>query len=179
MHSQHPVAEGYVYWVSYWYYCKADCWSISQNIQGGKPDKNYELRMEWDTSRVFTMLSFPAATMVPFTSLTCKGAGLHAEPAYQFEAGGWMNWWMDGWIRLTVGFQPLMVISLTASWIRWCMQVWACELMWEPVLFGLNDLRPTFFRCQATDSVPQQVSRKESLRPLILTPSCPVGCLTH
>ncbi len=34
------------------------------------------------------------------------------------------------WIRLIVGFQPLMVISLTASWIRWCMQVYACELMW-------------------------------------------------
>ncbi len=28
-----------------------------------------------------------------------------------------------GWIRLIVGFQPLMVISPTASWIRWCMQV--------------------------------------------------------
>ncbi len=24
--------------------------------------------------------------------------------------------WMDGWIRLIVGFQPLMVISPTASW---------------------------------------------------------------
>ncbi len=26
---------------------------------------------------------------------------------------------------LIVGFQPLMVISPTASWIRWCMQVYA------------------------------------------------------
>ncbi len=26
-----------------------------------------------------------------------------------------------GWIRLIVGFQPLMVISSIASWIRWCM----------------------------------------------------------
>ncbi len=33
--------------------------------------------------------------------------------------------WGGGWIRLTVGFQPLMVISPTASWIRWCMQVYA------------------------------------------------------
>ncbi len=30
-----------------------------------------------------------------------------------------------GGIRLIVGFQPLMVISPTASWIRWCMQVFA------------------------------------------------------
>ncbi len=29
-----------------------------------------------------------------------------------------------GGIRLIVSFQPLMVISPTASWIRWCMQVW-------------------------------------------------------
>ena len=32
---------------------------------------------------------------------------------------------VGGWIRLIVGFQPLMVISPTASWIRWCMQVYA------------------------------------------------------
>ena len=30
-----------------------------------------------------------------------------------------------GWIRLIVGFQPLMVTSTTASCIRWCMQVYA------------------------------------------------------
>ncbi len=30
-----------------------------------------------------------------------------------------------GGIRLIVGFQPLMVISQTTSWIRWCMQVYA------------------------------------------------------
>ncbi len=29
-------------------------------------------------------------------------------------------------IRLIVGFQPLMVISPTASWIRWWVQVYAC-----------------------------------------------------
>ncbi len=41
-----------------------------------------------------------------------------------------------GWIRLIVGFQPLMVISPTASWIRWyicrCMRgdlIWTC-LVW-------------------------------------------------
>ncbi len=31
---------------------------------------------------------------------------------------------VGGWIKLIVGFQPLMVISPTASWIRWCMQVY-------------------------------------------------------
>ncbi len=30
-----------------------------------------------------------------------------------------------------------------------------------------------------SDSIPPQVSRTESLRPFILTPSRPVGCLTH
>ncbi len=44
-----------------------------------------------------------------------------------------------------------------------------------PVLFGPNHLRPTIFGCQGTDSIPPQVSRKESLRPFILTPSRPVG----
>ncbi len=51
---------------------------------------------------------------------------------------------VEGGIRLIVGFQPLMVISLTASWIRWCMQVYACNLC-GPVLFVPNDLRPTVF----------------------------------
>ncbi len=31
----------------------------------------------------------------------------------------------EGWIRLIVGFQPLMVISPAACFIRWCMQVYA------------------------------------------------------
>ncbi len=43
------------------------------------------------------------------------------------------NW---GGIRLIVGFQPLMVISPTASWIRWCMQVCACELMWTCLVWA-------------------------------------------
>ena len=45
-------------------------------------------------------------------------------------------------------------------------------------MFGPNGLCPTIFGCQATNSIPPQVSRKESLRPCILTPSRPVGCLT-
>ncbi len=40
-----------------------------------------------------------------------------------------------GWIRLIVIFQPLMLISLTVGWIRWCMQLYACKLC-GPVLFG-------------------------------------------
>ncbi len=36
-----------------------------------------------------------------------------------------------------------------------------------------------FFGCQASDLIPPQVSRKKSLRPFILTPSRPVGCLTR
>ncbi len=44
-------------------------------------------------------------------------------------APGWamLPTFVDKWvgIRLIVGFQPLMVISSTTSWIRWCMQVCA------------------------------------------------------
>ena len=48
------------------------------------------------------------------------------------------------------------------------------------VLFGPNDLHPTIFGCQPTDSVPPQESRKESLiEPFILIPSRPVECLIH
>ncbi len=35
----------------------------------------------------------------------------------------WICLATQGGIRLRVGFQPLMVISPTASWSRWCMQV--------------------------------------------------------
>ncbi len=50
-----------------------------------------------------------------------------------------------GVIRLIVGFQPLMVISPTASWIRQCTHVCRCmRVSWYgPVLFGPHDLRPT------------------------------------
>ncbi len=41
-----------------------------------------------------------------------------------------------GWIGLIVGFQPLMIISTTASWIRWCVQVYACDLMWTCLVLG-------------------------------------------
>ncbi len=43
----------------------------------------------------------------------------------------------------------LMVISPTASWIRWCMPV--CVVSYcGPVLFGQNDLHPTVFGCLAS-----------------------------
>ena len=61
-----------------------------------------------------------------------------------FSSEWWWWWW--GGIRLIVGFQPLMVISPTAIWIRWCMQVYGCELMWT-CLVWTEDLCPTVFRC--------------------------------
>ena len=64
------------------------------------------------------------------------------------------------WIRLIVGFQPLMVIP-TASWIRWCMQV---DVWWFNVdlsCLGWTIYAPTIFGCQATESIPLQVSRSE------------------
>ncbi len=45
-------------------------------------------------------------------------------------------------------------------------------------MFGLNDLRLTIFDSRATDSIQPQVSRKESLRPFILTPKPPM-CKTQ
>ncbi len=59
--------------------------------------------------------------------------------------GGW------GWIRLIVGFQPLMVISPTASWIRWCMQVqvWWCfpvlVNIWDQKLYWCKNFKPLLF----------------------------------
>ena len=47
-----------------------------------------------------------------------------------------------GGIRLNVGFQPLKVISPTASWIWSCMQVYAGIGIWTYHLFGPNDLCP-------------------------------------
>ncbi len=50
-----------------------------------------------------------------------------------------------GWIRLIVGFQPLMVISPPASWIRWCMQVYACELMWTCLVWPKRSTPDSFW----------------------------------
>ena len=71
----------------------------------------------------------------------------------------------SNWIR---GCMPvlLVVISPTAKWIWWCMQVYedVSVVSWfGPVLFGSNDLRQ-FFGCQTTYLIPSQVSRNESLR---------------
>ena len=63
---------------------------------------------------------------------------------------------------------------ITASVIRWCMQVYACELMRTYLVYAERS-KPEVLGCQATDSIPPQVSRKESLRQFILTPSRPVG----
>ena len=50
-------------------------------------------------------------------------------------------------IKLKVVFQPFMVISPTASWIRWCMQVYASVGVVR--YFELKDLRPMVLGCQA------------------------------
>ncbi len=83
------------------------------------------------------------------------------------------------------GDQAYSRLSTTHGHITDCKldsAVFAGVCVWVtcgPVLFGPNDVRPTFFGCQATDSIPPQVNRKESLRPFILTPSRTFGCLTH
>ncbi len=46
----------------------------------------------------------------------------------------------------------------------WCGVVMLISFL--PVLFVPKDLSPASLGCQATDSIPPQVSRKESLRPL-------------
>ncbi len=71
-----------------------------------------------------------------------------------------------GEIRLIVGFQPLMVISPTASRIRCCMQVYACELMWTCLVWAERSTPDSFGvpsrRFNSVTGV-----RKESLRPFM------------
>ncbi len=55
-----------------------------------------------------------------------------------------------------------------------CVMIFCFFLMWTPVLFGPNDLRPTIFGCQATDSILPHVSRRNHSNHLCR----PVGCLT-
>ncbi len=56
---------------------------------------------------------------------------------------------VGGWIRLIVGFQLHMVISPTASWIRWCMQVYT---LWFNV--DLSCLGRTIYARQFLDTKP-------------------------
>ncbi len=49
------------------------------------------------------------------------------------------------WIRLIVDFQPLMVILPTARWIRWCMKVYACELMWTCLVWAERSTPGSFW----------------------------------
>ncbi len=51
---------------------------------------------------------------------------------------------MNEWIRLIVGFQPPMVISPTASWIRWCVQ-YSCELMWTCLIWAERSTPDNFW----------------------------------
>ncbi len=86
--------------------------------------------------------------------------------------GGWVN---QAYSRLSTTHGHITDCKLDSVVYAGVCVVIQCG----PVLFGPNDLPPTVFRCQATDSIPPQVSRNELLRPFILTPSPPVGCLTH
>ncbi len=38
-----------------------------------------------------------------------------------------------------------MVISLTASWIRWCVQVYACEVMWTCLVWAERSTPDSFW----------------------------------
>ncbi len=51
---------------------------------------------------------------------------------------------LRGWLIHIVGFQPLMVISPTASWIRWCIQVYVCELMWTCLVWAERSTPDSF-----------------------------------
>ncbi len=69
---------------------------------------------EKDDSRAF--FTWNGGTKHPQITQDQKFCPSQAKLTHIFGVGG-------GGIRLIVGFQPLMVISQTASWIRWCMQV--------------------------------------------------------
>ncbi len=64
---------------------------------------------------------------------------------------GLSNGERGGEIRLIVGFQPLMVIWPTASWIRWCMQVYACALMWTCLVWAERSTSDSFWGCQTNE----------------------------
>ncbi len=66
--------------------------------------------------------------------MSCKGAEF-----------GHMLLLRGGWIRLIIGFQPLTVISATASWTRWCMQVYACVLMWTCLVWAERPTPDSFW----------------------------------
>ncbi len=87
-------------------------------------------------------------------------------------------WLGGGWIRLIVGFQPLMVISPTESWIRWCMQVYVCELMWTCLVWAEGSTPDSFWvpNHRFNSATGEQ---KGITQTIVLTPSRPVGCLTH
>ncbi len=67
-----------------------------------------------------------------------------ADPYDAYEGDFWSLKCWGGGIRLIVGFQPLMVISPTAR-IRWCMQVYACELMWACLVWAERSSPDSFW----------------------------------
>ncbi len=57
----------------------------------------------------------------------------------------WIFTYGGGGIRFIVGFQPLVVISPIASSIRWCMQLYACELMWTCLVWAERSTPDSFW----------------------------------
>ncbi len=87
----------------------------------------------------------------------------------------WNEWVNQAYSRLSTTHGHITDCKLDSV-------VYAGVFVWVVVdlsCLGRTIYARQFFGCQVTDSVPPHVSRKESLRPFILTPSRPVGYLTH
>ncbi len=71
------------------------------------------------------------------------------------------------------GNQAYSRLSTTHGYITDCkldsvVYAGVCVVMWTCLVWAERST-PNNFGCQATDSIPPQVNRKESLRPFILT----------
>ncbi len=87
-----------------------------------RPQKTQKLLRWWDHHHMIIIV-------VVITISSSSGGGADtSNSSCNFVKGSSSSG--GGGIRLIVGFQPPMVISPTASCIRWCMQVFARELMW-------------------------------------------------
>ncbi len=85
---------------------------------------------------------------------------------------GWMN---QAYSRLSTTHGHITdckLDSVAYAGVSVVILLWTC-LVWA------ERPTPANFWVPSHRSIPPQVSRKESLKPFILTPSRPVGCLTH
>ncbi len=80
------------------------------HIQNGGP---------WISAEYHLTKSYLMWVVRSICSSQCHRTSGHYYDHYHNHARG------GGGIRLIVGFQPIVVISLTVSWIRWCMRVYA------------------------------------------------------